>query len=129
MDETLILMMFMKWLVWLVKRKYYEQIFCSCYNKELYVPNNFQKYKIKHTSRINVLVVLKHKTNKELFKRSGLFLKILCLFYILKQFWNLILGGCFILCYIRLGTNAEVSYFLKCHCPENTNHNKKSWLL
>ena len=33
-----------------------------------FVPDNFKKYKIKHTPRINILVILKYETNKELFK-------------------------------------------------------------
>ena len=37
-----------------------------------YVSNNLKKYKTKHTSKINILVVLKYKTNKELFKISSI---------------------------------------------------------
>ena len=37
---------------------------------KLFVTDNFKKYKIKHTLRFNILVVLKYKTNKELFKMN-----------------------------------------------------------
>ena len=35
--------------------------------------DNFKKYKIKHTPRINILIVLKYKTNKTLLKISDIF--------------------------------------------------------
>ena len=38
-----------------------------------YYNNIYEQYKIKHTPRINILVVLKYKTNKELFKIGSIF--------------------------------------------------------
>ena len=42
-------------------------------NYKPFVPDNLKKYKIRHTLRINILVVLKYETNKELFKISSIF--------------------------------------------------------
>ena len=38
-----------------------------------FVPDNYKKYKIKHTPRINILVVLKYRANKILLRINYIF--------------------------------------------------------
>ena len=69
--------MFQKTYIWFAGKAFtFLQVYVSSPNfasNKPFVPDNFKKYKIKRIPRINILVVLKYKTNKELFKISRIF--------------------------------------------------------